>query len=174
MSQRGSSIGTAAADPSRWRDRLLLAAIAAIGLAISVYLAAYQLGAIAAPWDPLFGPASSARVLHSFVSRVLPVPDAAVGAVAYAVELALDLAGGRERWRTRPWLVVAFAAVAAGLGLAGVGLTLVQAFVVRAGCTLCLCSAVASIAIAIAVLAGDELRAALHAVSAARVEGRNA
>jgi uncharacterized membrane protein len=147
--------------PSRLRPRLVLAAIAAAGLAISAYLAAYQLGAVAAPWDPLFGPASSARVLHSFVSRLLPVPDALAGAVAYAAEIVLDLAGGAERWRTHPWLVRAFAAVAIALGLAGVALTLVQVLVVRSGCTLCLGSAAASIAVAAAVVWGDEARAAL-------------
>lgn len=160
--------------PSRCRERLVLAAVAAAGLAISLYLAAYQLGAVAAPWDPLFGPASSARVLHSVVSRMLPVPDAAVGAVAYAAEIVLDLAGGAERWRTHPWLVLAFAAVAVALGLAGVVLALVQVLVVRSGCTLCLCSAAASIGIAVAVAAGEELRAALPVASPrfARLEGR--
>ncbi len=174
MAQRDAGVGAERAGPSRWSARAVLAALAAIGLCVSLYLAAYQLGAIAAPWDPLFGAASSARVLHSFVSRLLPVPDAAVGAVADAVELVLDLAGGRERWRTHPWLVVAFGAVAAALGVAGLGLAAIQAFVVRAGCTLCLCSAALSIAVAIAVLVGDELRAALHVLSTARVEGRHA
>ncbi|GEJ57931.1 vitamin K epoxide reductase family protein [Anaeromyxobacter diazotrophicus] len=156
----------APSDPSRWRDRIALAALASAGLLVSGYLAAYQLGAVAAPWDPVFGPASSARVLHSVVSRLLPVPDAAAGAAAYAVELALDLVGGAERWRTHPWLVLAFSAVAVALGVAGVALTAVQVLVVRAGCTLCLCSAALSIAIAWAVVAGDELRAALKTVSA--------
>ncbi len=151
--------------PSRFRERLALAAIAAAGLGISAYLASYQLGAVAAPWDPLFGAGSSARVLHSVVSRLLPVPDAVVGAAAYAAEIVLDLAGGAERWRTHPWLVLAFAAVAVALGVAGIGLTLVQALVVRSGCTLCLCSAAASIAIAVAVVSGEELRAALSVAS---------
>jgi uncharacterized membrane protein len=157
--------------PSRSRERVVLAAIAAVGLGISAYLASYQLGGVAVPWDPLFGGASSARVLHSVVSRMLPVPDALVGAAAYAVEIVLDLAGGAERWRTHPWLVLAFAAVALALGLAGIVLTFVQVLVVRSGCTLCLCSAGASVAIAAAVLCGDELRAALS-VAAPRLEGR--
>lgn len=161
-------------DPSGWRTRAALAIAAAVGMGVSAYLAAFQLGAIAAPWDPLFGPHSSARVLHSVISRLLPVPDAVVGAGAYAAEIALDLAGGAQRWRTRPWLVVAFAAVAIGLGLAGIALTLIQAFVVRAGCTLCLCSAAISIGIAVAVAWGDEARAALHAISPALAEGRRA
>jgi uncharacterized membrane protein len=161
-------------DPSRWRDRALLALVAAVGLVISLYLAACQVGAVAAPWDPLFGAASSARVLHSVVARLLPVPDAAVGAAAYAAEIVLGLAGGAERWRRHPWLVLAFGAVAVGLGVVGVALTVVQVAVVRTGCTLCLASAAASIGVAVAVVAGGEVRAALHALHAAPAEGRRA
>ncbi len=147
--------------PSGWRERVVLAAIAAVGLGISIYLAAYQLGVAAGPRDPVFGQASSARVLHSFVSRLLPVPDAALGAAGYAVEIVLDLAGGADRWRTHPWIVLAFVAVAIALGLAGVTLTLVQLLIVKSGCTLCLCSAAVSITIAVAAVAGDEARATI-------------
>ncbi len=154
--------GPAARDPSRWSERLAVAALAAAGLAISIYLAAYQLGAVAAPWDPVFGPASSARVLHSALSRALPIPDAALGAIAYAVELAADLAGGSDRWRRRPWLVLVFGAISAGLALVGVALLVVQAAVVRAGCALCACSALLSIAVAFTVAAGGEVQAAFR------------
>lgn len=159
-------------NPSRWRDRVVVAAVAAVGLGISLYLAAYQLGVVAQPWDPLFGQASSARVLHSFVSRMLPIPDAALGVAGYAVEIVLDLAGGADRWSTHPWLVLAFVAVAVALGLAGVILTLVQLLIVRSGCTLCLCSAAASITVAATALAGDEVRASLALL--VRREGRHA
>jgi uncharacterized membrane protein len=157
-----TTTASGAADPSGWHERVVLAAIAFVGLAISAYLAAYQLGLLAAPWDPIFGASSSSRVLHSEIARSLPIPDAALGVIAYAIEITVGLAGGRDRWRRRPWLVVAFAVVAVGLGLVGLGLTAVQAFVVRSGCTLCLCSAAASIAVAAAVVTGEELRAALH------------
>ncbi len=150
--------------PSRWRERLWIAAAAGVGLAISVYLAAVQLGAVGAPWDPLFGPWSSSRVLHSALARALPVPDAAVGAVAYAAEIAADLAGGSDRWRTRPLVVLAFGAIVAALALAGGALIAVQAGIVRAGCTLCLCSALVSIGVAIAVARGGEVQAALRVV----------
>ena len=152
--------------PSRWRERVAFAVLATIGLVISSYLAAFQLGSVAAPWDPVFGAASSARVLHSGLARALPVPDAVLGAVAYAAEVVTDLAGGAHRWRTHPWLVLAFAAIALALGLAGLALTVVQVTVVRSGCTLCLCSAAMSIAIAAAVLRGDELHAAVATLSA--------
>lgn len=141
-----------------------MVALASAGFLVSLYLAAYQLGVAPGPWDPIFGPASSARVLHSALSRALPVPDAALGAAAYAVEAGLELAGGTDRWRTHPWRVLAVAAVAAALGLAGIGLVVVQVAVVRAGCTLCLCSAALSVAAALVVVAGGEPRAAARAL----------
>jgi len=147
-----------------WRERALLAALAFLGLAVSLYLAANQVGMITSPWDPVFGPMSSLRVLHSSLSRALPVPDALLGAFAYALEIVLDLAGGAERSRTHPRLVLAFAAVAFALGATGVGLVLVQALVVRAGCSLCLVSAVVSVTIAIAVAVSRELPAAVRTV----------
>ncbi|HEX9051431.1 MAG TPA: vitamin K epoxide reductase family protein [Anaeromyxobacter sp.] len=169
--RRGRTASGGARGLSRWRERSAVAIAAAAGLALSVYLAAYQLGAVAAPWDPLFGPASSARVLHSALSRALPLPDAAAGAIGYAAELAADLAGGRDRWRTHPWLVLAFGAIVAALALVGATLVVVQAAIVRAGCTLCLCSALLSIGVAIAVAAGGEVQAAFRVARAAH-EGR--
>src|SRR5512140_3248881 len=154
----GRTPGDAAPEPSRWSERLPVAVAAAAGLAISLYLAAYQLGAVAAPWDPLFGPASSARVLHSALSRALPLPDAAVGAIAYAAELAADLVGGDERWRTHPWIVLAFGAIAAALALAGASLVVLQAAVVRAGCARGRCAA---------LLSSGAVQAAFRVVSAA-------
>ncbi len=165
--QLGRPASGAVREPSRWSERVPVAVAAAAGLAISVYLAAYQLGVVAAPWDPLFGAASSARVLHSGLARALPLPDAAIGALAYAAELAADLAGGSERWRTHPWIVLAFGAIAAALALVGVALIVVQAAVVRSGCTLCLCSALLSIGVAIAVAAGGEVQAAFRVARAA-------
>jgi uncharacterized membrane protein len=143
-----------------------IAIAALVGLAISAYLAAVQLGAVGAAWDPLFGSASSARVLHSALARALPIPDAALGAVGYAAELAADLAGGRERWRTHPWLVLLFGAIVAALAVVGAALIVVQAAVVRSGCTLCLCSALLSIGVAITVAAGGEVHAAFRAWAA--------
>lgn len=147
-------------NPSSLRHRLPLAALAALGLAVSGYLACVQVGWAAAAWDPIFGPASSARVLHSALSRALPVPDAAVGAAGYLVELLLELSGGEDRWRTHPWRVVAFGGVAAAMAFGGVALVVVQAAVVRAGCALCLASAILSVAVAAGAALGGEVRAA--------------
>lgn len=154
--------GTAPLSPSRWTARLPVAALASVGFAIAAYLTACQLG-LAAPWDPIFGPAGSERVLHSALARALPVPDAALGMLGYAAELVADLAGGGRRWRTHPWLVLLFGAVVAGLALVGLALIGVQVFVVHSGCTLCLASALLSIGIAGTVAVEGEVQAALRA-----------
>ncbi len=151
-----------AREPSRWSRRLLLAILAAAGCGIATYLAAYQLGRIASVWDPLFGGAS--QVLHSPLDRLLPIPDAALGAVAYATELVLDLAGSSGRWRERPWLVLLFGLVVAALAVTAVVLVAVQVLVVRAFCTLCLGSA--AISLVVAGLAAEEVLATLGHVRA--------
>jgi uncharacterized membrane protein len=129
--------------------------LALLGLAIAAYLAAYQLHLTTMVWDPLFGAASSEAVVDSPLSRMLPVPDAAVGAGAYACEAALA-AITNKRQRSQ----VTFAALVLVLALAGVGLLLTQAFVVHAFCTLCLLSAL--ISFINVVLARDEVGAILH------------
>lgn len=147
----------------RWRERLPLAAAAAVGLAVASYLALVQLGVVAAAWDPLFGPASRGRVLRSALSRALPVPDAALGALGYAVELGLALAGGPDRTRAGSRMALAYGTVAGVLGAVAVFLAAWQAAVVRAGCTLCLASA--AISVGIAAASWPELRGvgeALH------------
>jgi hypothetical protein len=78
--------------PSSWAVRFPILALAAAGLCIACYLAAYQLERVPEVWEPIFGHGSR-TVLHSFVSRLLPVPDAALGAFGYAAEIIT----GRDR-----------------------------------------------------------------------------
>jgi uncharacterized membrane protein len=137
--------------------RAVIAGLALAGLAIAVYLTLYQLGIVPTVWEPFFGDGSR-RVLHSPISRLLPVPDASLGAMGYLVEIVTDLIGGRERWRTAPKTVLFFGAVAGAMALFGLLLAAAQAFWLRAGCTLCLASA--GISIGIAVLAWGEVTAA--------------
>jgi uncharacterized membrane protein len=124
-----------------------VAALALVGCAVSSYLALYQAGVVHTAWDPFFG-RGSAEVLTSPLSRALPVPDAAFGAVAYAVEAVLELAGPHGRWRTRPWLVLAVGATAAGFAVASLGLVVSQPLLTGTWCTLCLTSAAVSFAVA--------------------------
>ena len=154
MNASGSAIGS----PSRWSRRIPTALLAFAGMAIAGYLAAYQLGIVSTVWDPFFD--GSPSVLGSSLSRSLPIPDALLGAGAYALEGLLDLVGGGERrWREHPRLVMAFGLVSAGLAMTAIGLVLTQALVVRAFCSLCLASA--AISLTIGALAWEEIIATL-------------
>jgi uncharacterized membrane protein len=145
--------------PSAWHKRLPIAGLALAGLAIAVYLTLYQLGTVPTVWEPFFGDGSR-RVLHSPISRLLPVPDASLGAVGYLVEIVTDLIGGPERWRTAPKIVLLFGVVAGAMALFGLLLAAVQAFWLRAGCTLCLTSA--GISVEVALMARREVMAAVR------------
>ncbi len=147
------------ANPSSFRHRLPVLLLAAIGCGIASYLALYQFGVLAHVWEPFFGEGSQ-RVLHSFVSRLLPVPDALLGAAGYAAELISGMIGGTARSQTRPGLVIVHGVIVAFVTLTAVLLVIVQLFVIGAGCTLCLTSA--AISLVIAGLARHEVFAALH------------
>jgi uncharacterized membrane protein len=132
-------------NPSAWSQRLPIVALALAGTAIAIYLALYQLRLIGAVWEPFFADGSR-RVLDSAVSRVLPVPDAALGAAGYLADAVTGLVGGRARWRTLPWMVILFGLAVGPLGAVSVLLVILQPVLVGAWCTLCLVSAVLSLA----------------------------
>ena len=140
------------------------AVLAAVGAAIAAYLAADQIGLVTRVWDPLFGNASSQAVLHSSLSRALPVPDAAVGAASYVLELALALALVIEARRAEhPWLSLAYGALALAMALSGAALVAIQAISVRSFCSLCVLSA--AISWTVAALAFPTLVAGIGAVA---------
>src|SRR5919205_1457619 len=85
-------------NPSAWSDRLPIIGLALLGFGIALYLALYQLGVFAGVWEPFFGDGSR-RILHSSVSRLLPIPDAALGAMGYLLDAVTGAIGGRDRWR---------------------------------------------------------------------------
>ena len=146
-------------NPSSWNERLWLIAVALIGFLISGYLALYQWGFFHDVWEPFFGSGSD-RVLHSELSRMLPIPDAALGACAYALDVVAGVIGGTSRWRTMPWIVILFGLAVGPLGLVSVLLVMAQPLLLNAWCTLCLVSAVLSV-----VLIGpamDEVLASLQ------------
>jgi uncharacterized membrane protein len=145
-------------NPSAWRERVLLAAIAAAGAAISAYLACYQLKLIGSVWDPVFGESSSHAVLFSSFSKSLPVPDALLGTLNYVAEIVLDLIGGDDRWRTRPVVVLLFGVLLAAGAVVSIGLIMMQAFVVGHFCALCLASA--GLSILVSILGSREVLAA--------------
>jgi uncharacterized membrane protein len=152
-------------NPSRYATRAAVLVCTLLGFAVAARLAAYQLHLASSPPDPIFG-AGSERVLHSALSRMLPVPDAALGAAAYATEAVLVVLGRSDRAATAPVLVLAYAALASAMGLAAVGLVVYQAGILHAGCLLCLASALVSLLLV--VPAWSEARVALEHVRARR------
>src|SRR6185503_3084695 len=81
---------------SRWPQRSILVLLALVGFGVSLYLSLYQLGVFSTVWEPFFGDGSR-RVLHSELTRVLPVPDASLGAAVYLIEAVLGASGGYQR-----------------------------------------------------------------------------
>lgn len=156
-------------NPSDWIQRGPIIAMAFVGLFLSRYLAAYQLGHIAYPWDPFFGDGTR-RVLDSEISRAWPISDAGLGAASYAIEALSGCMGGRNRWRTMPWMVVMFGVLVVPLGVVSIVLVILQPVAVGAWCTLCLATALAMlIMISPAV---DEVVAMCQFLAASRREGK--
>jgi len=145
-------------NPSSWRERVRVAIMATPAFLIAVYLALYQWRLVDGVWDPVFG-AQSAQVLDSQVShamrRIVPVPDAALGAIAYLGDIVFALAGSTRRWQYRPWLVVLFGLDVIPLGIVSAVLVVLQGAAVGAWCFLCLVTA--AISLALVWLAYDEV-----------------
>ncbi len=133
-------------NPSAWPERRLSAGLALVGLGVASYLALDQLGALNSVWEPFFG-SGSERVLHSWFSRLTPLPDAALGAVGYLIELAAILWGGTDRWKSKPWAVLILGLTAGLMALTSVILAMLQPLAFHAWCTLCLVSAAISLMI---------------------------
>jgi uncharacterized membrane protein len=147
-------------NPSRWSHRLLVIALSLLGCVIAMYLALYQWHVFDRVFEPFFGNGSTKVLRESALARFLPIPDAFLGALAYAAEAITAGIGDRERWRTWPSIVLLFGAVSLGLALGGITLAIVQATVVRDFCTLCLCSA--AVSVVLAILAAPEVIAAVR------------
>jgi hypothetical protein len=111
---------------------------------VACYLALYQWGVFSDVWEPFFGDGSKA-ILHSRVSTLLPIPDAALGALGYLLDLVTGLIGGTSRWRTMPWIVIIFGIAVGPLGAVSITLVILQPVLFGNWCTLCLASAVISV-----------------------------
>ena len=157
-----------ASNPSSWPQRIPIVVLALIGTGIAGYLAAFQLGVIGSVWEPFFGD-DSRRVLTSGVSRVLPIPDAALGAMSYVADAVTGVIGGRSRWRTMPWIVILFGLAVGPLGAVSILLVILQPVMFDAWCTLCLASA--AISLAMIGPAFDEVLASLQHVRRIQADG---
>jgi uncharacterized membrane protein len=129
-------------NPSTWLQRMPIAALGLLGLLISRYMAAYQMGHLDVVWDPFF-PDGTRTVITSETSKAWPVPDSALGSVTYMLEVLMALMGDRRRWRTMPWMVLAFGVVVVPLGVVSIFFIIIQPIVIGTWCTLCLVAALA-------------------------------
>ncbi len=135
-------------NPSAWVQRLPIILLAFVGLHLSRYMAAYQLGHIDSVWDPFFtagaGPKNGTEaVITSAVSEAWPVPDAGLGALTYALEILVGVIGSTRRWRTMPWLVLLFGIMIVPLGVISITFIVIQPIVIGTWCTICLIAAAA-------------------------------
>lgn len=129
-------------NPSSWAQRSVLIALGFVGLLVSRYLAAYQLGFIHHVWDPFFGFSNGTqKVLDSDMSHMWPISDAGLGAVAYTFEFLMGFMGSEKRWRTMPWMVAMFGVLVIPLGLSHIALVMSQPVVVHHWSTLALLAA---------------------------------
>jgi hypothetical protein len=58
-------------NPSTWKQRLPIVAIALVAFVAAMHLALVQVEIVSKPWEPFFG-RGSAIILDSWVSRLLP------------------------------------------------------------------------------------------------------
>lgn len=155
-------------NPSAWSERLPIIVLALAGTAIAGYLSLYQLRVIPDVWEPFFGDGSR-TILGSSMSYLLPIPDALLGALAYAVDAVTGAIGGPGRWRTMPWMVIVFGIAVGPLGAVSVLLVILQPVMFDAWCTLCLASAVVSVLMIGPAM--DECLASLQHVCRRRASG---
>ncbi|MEX0806122.1 MAG: vitamin K epoxide reductase family protein [Candidatus Binatia bacterium] len=135
-----------------------------------MYLALYQWRVFSTVWEPFFGEGSR-TILNSSVSRILPIPDAALGAFGYLLDAIAGIVGGRARWRKMPWIVVIFGLAIGPLGIVSVLLVILQPVLFDAWCTLCLASAL--ISVLMIGPAADEVLASLQYLKGERLAGRS-
>ncbi len=142
-------------NPASWSQRLPIVGLAIVGVVIATYLSLYQWEVIERVWDPLFGSPNygggSREILReSGVSektmQYLGIPDAFLGAIAYLVDAVAGVIGSTRRWKTMPWIVVIFGVAVGPLGFVSIMLVVFQPVLYDSFCTLCLSSAVVSVA----------------------------
>ncbi len=157
-------------NPSSWLQRAPIILLALVGLLASRYMAAYQLGHISSIYDPFFDDGTR-RVLTSDVSKMFPISDAGLGAVAYMLEILMGFMGDKARWRTMPWMVTFFGILVVPLGVTSIVLIILQPLAVGAWCSLCLLAAIAMLIMIPATL--DEVVAMIQFLIQSKREGKS-
>jgi nucleoside-diphosphate-sugar epimerase/uncharacterized membrane protein len=161
--------------PSSYVQRVPIVALAFVGLLVSRYLGAFQLGHIDSLWDPFFsghgGRNGTEAVVTSSVSKAFPIADAGFGAVTYILDILTGIIGDQRRWRTMPWLVLLFGLLVVPLGAVSVSFIIIQPTVIGALCTLCLIQA--AITVLLIPYSVDEVFATVQYLWQSRRVGRS-
>ncbi|MDN5881851.1 MAG: NAD-dependent epimerase/dehydratase family protein [Nitrosospira sp.] len=157
-------------NPSTMLQRIAVVALAFVGLFLSRYMAAFQLGHIEQAWDPFFGDGTM-RITTSDVSEAWPVADAGLGATVYVLEIVSGIIGDNRRWRTMPWIVLFFGVLIVPLGVVSIFFIIIQPIVIGTWCTLCL---IASLAMLLQIpYSLDEILATLQFMKDRRQKGKS-
>lgn len=159
-------------NPSSWRQRLPIVVLALAGVVVAGWLALYQQELTDTVWEPFFPGGTETIVRESGFSKFFerfPVGDAALGAFGYFADALTGVIGGTKRWRTMPWIVVIFGVFVGPFGVLSITLVVMQPVLYDAFCTLCLASAV--ISLAMIGPAVDEVMASLQYLRDVRDEG---
>lgn len=136
-------------NPSSWMQRLPIVVLALVGVVVAGWLALYQQEITDTVWEPFFDGGTEEIVRDSGFSKFFerfPVGDAALGAFGYFMDALTGVIGGTKRWRTMPWIVIIFGVFVGPFGVLSVMLVVMQPVLYSAFCTLCLVSAVISLA----------------------------
>lgn len=136
-------------NPSAWSQRLPIVALALVGTVASGWLALYQQEFTDTVWEPFFGDGTREIVRESGFSQAFerfPIGDAALGMLGYLADAVTGVIGGTKRWRTMPWIVIVFGVFIGPLGAVSVMLIVFQPVLYNAFCTLCIVSAIISLA----------------------------
>ncbi len=131
-------------NPATWSQRLPIIGLALVGFFIATYLALYQYRVFPTVWEPFFGDGSKV-ILNSKTSKILPISDAALGALGYLADALAGVIGGVRRWRTMPWMVILFGLAVGPLGGISILLVILQPVLYSNWCTLCLSTAAISV-----------------------------
>jgi type IV secretory pathway VirB3-like protein len=166
-------------NPAAWSERLPIVGLALVGFSIAMYLSLYQWEVFDRIWEPFFGnengfDGESKEILRgSSVSKKtmkwFGVPDGFLGALGYFVDAVTGAVGGTTRWKTMPWIVIVFGLAVGPLGVVSIMLVVSQPVFFSAFCTLCLASAVVSVAMIGPAM--DEMLASLQYIKRVRQEG---
>ena len=159
-------------NPSAWKQRIPIIVLALLGVGVAGWLALYQQEVTDTVWEPFFPGGTKEIVRESGFSKSFerfPIGDAALGAIGYLLDAVTGAIGGTKRWRTMPWIVIIFGIFIGPLGVISVMLVIFQPVLYSAFCTLCLISAV--ISLAMIGPAVDEVMASLQYLRDVRDSG---